>query len=222
MKQLIIFIYLLAIFGCVFSSCSKEQCSGVYCFNNGVCSNGKCNCPPGYSGGNCGNLDTTEIDYYNNTFTPITIVINYVNRTIPVDSYFAIRWTYGSVMTATASTSSATLSGAQVGLKLYWTLSDSFGLSKKTVYINVSPEYFFLKIANTSSNNINYVYVNYGLSAQSVDYITIPNTGNTYDIGYYRALANSNLYLTSATNSWNYTFNLPFTLNQSYTYVAAN
>jgi len=201
------------------SSCSKNRCEGVNCFNGGVCGNGICNCPPGYKGGGCLDIDTGEIDYYNNTFTPVSIFINATKKVIPTGGSASFTGPYGYYIRGLATTYEANSSGAQVGLQLSWNMTDSFPLTTKSVYINVPPAYFFLKIANKSSYAINQVFVNYGIDSQSLDYITIPNDGKTYDIGYYYAFANSNLYLTASNYSWSYNLALPFTENQAYTFV---
>jgi hypothetical protein len=216
----IAFLIILFVFFC--TSCSKRRCEGINCFNGGVCENGKCNCPTGYTGGGCLQMDTTEIDYYNNTFTPVDIYVNSVYKVIPVGGYIAITGPYGSYAGGSANTYETNSAGAQVGLNLNWALSDSFALGTKAVYIDVPSQYFFLKITNNSSYTITEVFVNYGLSSQSLDYITIPNNGNTYDIGYYDAFTNSDLYLTASNYTWSYNLNLPFTQNQSYTFVAGN
>jgi len=42
----------------ILSSCSKDECSGVNCSNNGNCESGKCECLTGYSGNHCENQVT--------------------------------------------------------------------------------------------------------------------------------------------------------------------
>ncbi|HLG35835.1 MAG TPA: calcium-binding EGF-like domain-containing protein, partial [Bacteroidia bacterium] len=44
-----------------FSTCkkdSKDPCENIHCLNGGSCANGICNCPPGYTGSDCGTLMT--------------------------------------------------------------------------------------------------------------------------------------------------------------------
>jgi hypothetical protein len=72
-----------------------------------------------------------------------------------------------------------------------------------------------LKVINTSTKPILKLYVNYGLVAQTLDNITIPNDGLTYTLGYYQAYSNSNVRAENGTTFWNWNpLNLPFTNNQ--------
>jgi len=222
MLRFVIFTFSVMLAATAFTSCSKKKCEGVNCFNGGSCTDGKCNCPAGYKGDFCLVPDTTEIDFYNNTFTPVNISINYQGQVIPVGGYVAYTGPNGYGAKGSANTSEHNSSGAQVGLQLSWTLNDSFPATKRAVYINVPSQYFFLKITNTSSYTINEVFVNYGLASQTLDYLAVPDDGNTYDIGYYDAFTNSNLYLTASNYSWTYNLNLPFTQNQAYNFVASN
>lgn len=47
-KLLYLFLVIAAI-----TSCKKDPCKNVVCYNNGVCDDGTCLCPNGYSGTNC-------------------------------------------------------------------------------------------------------------------------------------------------------------------------
>ena len=49
-------IFILILLNMVIS-CKKDPCEGIYCYNNGICNDGKCNCPPGYSGEYCEIID---------------------------------------------------------------------------------------------------------------------------------------------------------------------
>jgi hypothetical protein len=40
----------------LYTSCSKDACKGVTCYNAGTCSGGTCTCPTGYEGANCQTL----------------------------------------------------------------------------------------------------------------------------------------------------------------------
>ena len=45
----------------VYTSCSKDACSGVTCQNGGTCSGGNCTCPTGYEGTNCETKSITKL-----------------------------------------------------------------------------------------------------------------------------------------------------------------
>ena len=59
-KSIILTVVITAIFigAMIFSACTKSSnaCSGVSCLNGGTCTSGKCFCPSGYSGMDCGVL----------------------------------------------------------------------------------------------------------------------------------------------------------------------
>ena len=81
--------------------------------------------------------------------------------------------------------------------------------------------YFYLKLVNSSAAPITKLYVNYGLQAQTLDNITIPNDGKTYSIGYYSAYSNSNARAENATSYWYWaSLSLANTQNQSITLTA--
>ncbi|WP_052599747.1 calcium-binding EGF-like domain-containing protein [Aureispira sp. CCB-QB1] len=59
MKNLFLALLPLLFVATVFSSCQKDPvtapdpCANISCFNGGVCQNGTCDCPPGFSGAQC-------------------------------------------------------------------------------------------------------------------------------------------------------------------------
>ncbi|MCW3121634.1 MAG: toll/interleukin receptor protein [Flavipsychrobacter sp.] len=207
----------------VYSSCYRDPCNGVYCQNGGACSRGTCLCPTGYTGAYCQYRAASTIAYYNNTYTPVYITINGKSATIPVGGSVEYDGTPGNYATGSAYTSGQASNGYTIGQTIYWDFNDYFPQGGiQTVDINVSPDYFFLKIQNYSRYYIDQGYVNYHLSSQYFDNMYIPNDGYTYDIGYYEAYTNSNVRLETATGShyWYSGISLPFTYNQSYTFVA--
>lgn len=49
-----------------FQSCKKDPCKSTVCLNGGVCDDGSCQCPTGYSGPQCENFDPcSTITCYN-------------------------------------------------------------------------------------------------------------------------------------------------------------
>jgi hypothetical protein len=210
----------LAIFSAiVYSSCHKDPCNGVACLNGGACSQGSCLCPSGYTGSHC---QYTTVTYYNNTYTPIYITINGSNATIPVGGSVTYNGTPGDYADGSAYTSGQTGSGSQIGVQISWNLTGDFPqIGDNEVDINVSSDYFFLRLRNASPYNISQEYVNYQLASQTFDNVFIPNDGNIYDMGYYKAFSNSNIYLTSASGwIWSSGLSLDFTSNQHYLFTA--
>jgi hypothetical protein len=45
----------------VAQSCKEDECEDVTCRNGGTCVNGDCDCPPGFSGPDCSNLETPDV-----------------------------------------------------------------------------------------------------------------------------------------------------------------
>lgn len=183
----------------------------------GVCYGTQGN-PLGNSGNN-GTGQTSTITFTNPTFTPIDITFNGQTKTAPVGGNAIFTGKANSDGTGAASTSGKISSGTLVGSLLTWntfTLKFPSAGTNKNSPLNVGSDFFFLKMKNTSSYTIRKVYVNYGLQAQSVDNITIPNDGVVYNLGYYKAYSNSNVRAESGNYSWSFnTLNLAFTNNQS-------
>ena len=200
-----------------------DPCASITCLNGGACSGGVCTCPTGYSGPNCAALDTTSIIYTNDTYTPISFIANGATTIIPVGGSVTFRGAYTTVLTATATTSGTTSSSTQIGDLISWSLSDAFPASGTTThYLDVSPNYFFLKVTNNSAAySINQLYVNYLLTSQTVDNITIPNDGNTYNTGYYLAFSNTQIYATSSSGThWTWMPVIPNIFNAQVTIIA--
>lgn len=221
MKRIIMFVCVLA---CAIS-CEEEAvspCEGVVCKNDGVCRNGECQCSPRYVGDFCQTLNVSTITFVNNTQTTVTIEVDGELSSITAGSSMAVEGIIGDFLTYTAETSGKNSLGAQVGLLLGW--EDSFEVSEddETISLDVSSQYFFLKIRNNSVNTMQNLYVNYGLTNQTFDNnFSLPTGGSTYNIGYYRAFTNTviRMYITNpSTSYYQWTqgthFTLPFTLNQ--------
>ncbi len=215
-------ITMLAFTAVTYTSCVKDSCAGVTCLNYGTCYGGSCSCPTGYAGRHCENLATTYVEYFNDTYTPIIITAGGNTNTIPVGGSITYTGSYGDKLTGTATTSGTTSNGSVVGITLSWTLDVNFPATGTLQQpLDVQSDYFFLQIANTSPYSIQRVYVNYGLNAQTVDNITIPNNGVVYGTGYYEAYTNSNARLESATSYWYFSpLALSFTDNQVVTITA--
>ena len=169
-----------------------------------------------------GSSSTTTCTYVNNTYEPVNISLNGQSQVINPGANVAIKGTAGTVLSGTAYTSGLTSSGAQVGLKISWTINDKFpSTGNFTNNLNIGSNIFFLKLVNSASYQITAVYVNYGLQAQTLDNITIPNDGKIYNIGYYNAYGNSNVRAENGNTYWYWsTLNIPGAQNQSVTVTA--
>jgi len=317
----IFFILFLSIGVLLISSC-RDECKDQICLNGGVCDEGNCQCPDGYSGSNCetkvdgyncfngdcvytpsnaqyssivacqtscsnsntnnfncqngnciqvngngqyttlaacqsdcsttnltgfncqsGNCvqvssngqystlaacqsacaaSTATLTFKNNTFTVMDITFNNITKTIAPSGSTSFSGIPNSSASGTAQTSGRTSSGDQVGLLMSWNLSYTFPASgNASINLNVSSDYFFLRMQNAGSSAMSPIYVNYGLLSETVDNISIPNNNVLYNLGYYKAWTNTNVRGIRG-NSYTYWnqgvhFNLPFTINQSAT-----
>jgi len=149
--------------------------------------------------------------FINTVFTPITITVSGVTRTIQPDdsTVFVFSTTPGS-FSFTASTSGKTNQGTQIGRLMQW--AATIDCSSREYYrarLIINSSYWFMYMTNNSATSWTSVYVNYGLSDQTVDYITIPGNGSTYSTGYYKAYTNTivRAYYSGGYISWS---GLPF------------
>ena len=165
---------------------------------------------------------TTSLVYVNNTYTPISISINGASSTIAVGDSLTCTGKPGTPNTGSALTSGITTTNQTVGTVITWDIADVFPTSGKTSEsLDVSPQYFFLKVNNTSSYNVTGVYVNYGLVAQTLDNVSFGS--GLYNIGYYPAYTNSNVRCISNTGGyWQANTGLPNVKNQYFTFTLTN
>ncbi len=200
-----------------------------------VCSNCECSTSkiwpcanvPGSGSGTgtgTGNTASSTITFANTTFTVIDITFNGQTKQIPIGGKASFNGTPNTKAVGKASTTGRTTSGTQVGLELGWdpldyTFPNNGGNADVELFIN--PNFFFLKVQNSSNSTITKLYVNYGLTAQTEDNVTIANDKKVYSLGYYKAFSNSNVRAESQNSSWSWnTLVLPFTKNQSQTVTA--
>lgn len=170
--------------------------------------------------------------FTNQVFTPIDItVLNYGSKTISVGGN--VNYNFSSnpgTLRYSASTSGKTNTGTQVGKLITWqyTLNVS-GLTTQTYNLTLSSSEFFIYMKNSGSVDLSPVYVNYGLTDQTIDNIYIPNDNVSYNIGYYNAHSNTEVraYVYNGGGPYIYWqqgvhFTLPFTQNQSVTLLNTN
>ena len=73
-------------------------------------------------------------------------------------------------------------------------------------------DYFFLNLRNSSSYTINDLYVNYNLTTEYHLELDMPNNSTWYEIGYFNAWTNSNVYIYYDASDV-YWYNDPITLS---------
>ncbi|HPG41189.1 MAG TPA: fibronectin type III domain-containing protein [bacterium] len=129
----------------------------------------------------------------------------------------------GSI-TYSAYTSGKTTGGTVIGEVLNWTEKtiDVSTVSAYTLTLYVTSSYFMLYFTNSGYDDVNIIYVNYGLTTQQIeDSFVLPADNVKYRLGYYAAETNSNVWAHYETaDVWNYfyqgtDFTIPFTDNQS-------
>ena len=173
---------------------------------------------------NCSKQDaaptSSTITYSNSTSTPIKILISGQTQIIDVGKSVIYTGKPGTKLIGKATTSGVTTSNTQVGSLLSWPLNDSYPASGNlTTDLYTDANVFFLQIVNNSAYTFTKVYVNYGLVGQSLDNLSIPSDGVTYNIGYYSAYTNTNVRVESAGGGYAAgNISLSFTKNQSYTF----
>lgn len=169
---------------------------------------------------------STDVTFNNPVFTDIYITINNDTRLIEPEGSVTFYGLSGNSFSYSAYTSGKTTSGNQVGLLITWnnTIEISGGTASYNLVINNTV--FFLYIRNYGTHTLTPLYVNYGLSNQSMDNVVIPNNNTTYRLGYYRAFSDTQVraYYQDLTNYYTYWnqgthFNLPWSQNQHVTLV---
>ncbi len=166
---------------------------------------------------------TIDLNIYNNTFTDMTITVNSSTKTIYANDYITISdLDYYKTISYSAQTSGHTSSGSIIGLPLEWDGTVYLGTQDYDLDLNVGPDFFFLYLTNSGNNTLSPIYVNYGLLSETVDYVSLPNNGVKYRVGYYKAFSNGNVRAYNTNNSSSYVYwkqgnhyNLPWSNNQS-------
>lgn len=244
-------------FNCVNGNCIEVSENGTYTTKadcEAACGGGNPNPTPGYvcqtgnckwvsDGGQyqslsacqsqCGSTSNEgKVQFKNNAFTTVNITFDGISRTIQPGSTVTFTGTKNQTGTGTASTSGKTSTGTTVGKILGWNnLSATYGdpSSPPVVNLDISAQYFFLKIKNIGNYNLSGLTVNYGTVAQTFDNISIPNNGTTYSIGYYEAYSNTEIRSDLAGSGGFYSywdngvhFTFPNTINQSVTIQNTN
>jgi hypothetical protein len=161
----------------------------------------------------------TDVSFCNPVLTDIYITIDATTQTIKPGESVTFYGIIGNTVVYYAYTSGHTTSGSQVGEKIEWNGSLTLSGGTASYNLDVSSSYFLIYVTNNGSDYLSPFYVNYGLTSQTVDKISIANDGVKYRIGYYKAWTNTNVraYLQNTPTTYVYweSLDLPWTVNQS-------
>ena len=91
-------LFIIALISLALSSCRTNPCKKIYCYNGGVCFDGVCRCPEGFSGDFCEVQDSTPSVTYCNP------VINCLPGTYEVTESCTFQGNKLYYMTVSAST----------------------------------------------------------------------------------------------------------------------
>lgn len=146
------------------------------------------------TGGGSSN-DSFDIIFVNNLYTDIFLTLTGEGSDLipPGDSVVFTLSENPGTFGYTAETSGETNTGTQIGLLITWNYPsiDVSSLEYKRINLILSSAYFFMRMQNTGAHTLSPIYVNYGLTDQTMDNISIPNNSVLYNIGYYRAYSNT-------------------------------
>jgi PKD repeat protein len=162
----------------------------------------------------------TDITFTNPAFTHIHITLSGNTKIVEPGNSVTYNSVEGTNVSYTAYTYGETSTGTQVGEYVSWDNTINLSGGTTIVNLNVTDEYFYIYITNQGTQPLVKLYVNYGLSSQTLDNIVIPNNSVKYKTGYYKAFPNSNVRMYSEDNTfyvyWNQGthFILPWTDNQ--------
>jgi len=213
-------IITLSAFTALFYTAScNNSCAHLTCFNGGSCSSGFCTCPYGYTGNSCEIPNTSNIQYYNHTFTPITLTVNNVAYTIPPHQIKGFTGKYGDSLKGNAFTNGT------YGETITWdTVFNTFPINgTQLVNFDANPNYFYLFVTNDSASALlREIDVDKGSSTERDIILPAPYLGYQSQVamGYFFATSASNVYIKSAANDGQWVFSgstlpLPNTLDQS-------
>ena len=162
----------------------------------------------------------TNITFNNPIFTNIYITLNGTIQTILPGSSVTFYSVPGSSVSYLAHTYGTASDGTtQIGIELDWNYTINLPGGNISYTLIYTSTVFFLYMKNVGTHTLTPLYVNYGLSQHTVDYIVIPNDNVKYSTGYYYAFSNTIVRAYYQDNPTWYTYwqniNFPGTDNQS-------
>ena len=129
----------------------------------------------------------TDITFRNNVFTDISLLLNGKSYTVKQDDSITFENFEGFEVVWSGETSGETANGDIIGLAITWGGKLLLNGTSMTVDLDLERDYFYLFITNSGSHALGPLYVNYGLTDQTVDNVIMNADGRRYRTGYYRA-----------------------------------
>lgn len=163
------------------------------------------------------------ITFINSTQTPVYIELDGQLTTIQPGSRYDYKARNKYHLQTTANTYVLNNNGHIIGQTMEWHIDTTVNAWKNFDYtLNIAPGYFLMQVVNNAPARVTYLKV----SASDYNYLYdfsdtyIPNNGTKYNLGYFRALPNLNVFMRDANGrslQWNAGSNLSFsnTINQS-------
>ena len=162
---------------------------------------------------------TTDLTFFNNTYTTVYIELLGIEKAVNSGEAVTFFDLDGSSVAYYAYTSGQTSTGTQIGLSLGWEYTLSLPGGELEVELDISSDFFFLRIANNGTHVLSPLEVYHGSAEPHTENIRIPTDGVQYRIGYYNAVASAEVigYFEDDPETWVYWDNLNYanTVNQS-------
>jgi len=164
------------------------------------------------------------ITFINYTQTPVYIELDGQLTTVQPGARYDYKARNKYRLQTNANTYVLNNNGHIIGQTMEWQIDTVINSWKNIEYpLNIAPGYFLMQVVNNSPARVTYLKV----SAGSINYLYdfsdtyVPNTGIKYNLGYFRALSDLNVYMSDANGrhlEWNAGSNLSF-INSDNQYI---
>ncbi|MGZ3777656.1 MAG: toll/interleukin-1 receptor domain-containing protein, partial [Mucilaginibacter sp.] len=164
------------------------------------------------------------ITFINYTQTPVYIELDGQLTTVQPGGRYDYKARNQYRLKTNANTYVLNNNGHIIGQTMEWQIDTVINSWKNIEYpLNIAPGYFLMQVVNNSPARVTYLKV----SAGSINYLYdfndtyIPNNGTKYNLGYFRALSDLNVYMSDANGrhlEWNAGSNLGF-INSDNQYI---
>jgi hypothetical protein len=167
-------------------------------------------------------FEKNTIEFKNNAPAPIYLDVDGKIDTIRISSSFNYTARKNTRIKTKAYSYWTNIKGEVLGTRIQWAIDTVVHADGNFTYpLYVNSNYFFLKVVNTSTANINYITVNtYNSDDKYTLNIKIPNDGVIYSVGYFKILPNTKIEIWNINNyylNWTNGNNMNFSDNYNQT-----